>query len=214
MNGRCINIADCHPDLGIIVDPSLKFHIHVGRIIRFAAGLTTNLLDSTLCRDSDFLLNLYITHVRPKLEYGCQLWNVDYIGDMKLLERIQSRWTRAISGVAEMPYSDRLRRLDLFSMKGRLLRADLIYAWKIFNGLCSLSPDDLFIVHPTRNTRGHGLKLFLPRTRLEMRKWFFSVRIVNLWNSLPSETVYAAFLESFKKLLKRDLGDLLFDHYE
>ena len=92
VNGCNIKFVQSHSVLGVLVDPDLKFHVHVRRVAAVAAGLTANLLGCTLCRDSDFLMNLYVSHVRPKLEYGSQLWNVDYVGDMKLLERIQRKW--------------------------------------------------------------------------------------------------------------------------
>ena len=54
------------------------------------------------------------------------------MGDMKLLERIQRKWSRAISGISDMLNDERLIHLDLYSVKGRLLRAEMIYVWKIF----------------------------------------------------------------------------------
>ena len=34
---------------------------------------------------------------------------------MKKLERVQRKWTRAFSGMSDLPYDERLRRLDLYS---------------------------------------------------------------------------------------------------
>ena len=95
------------------------------------------------------------------MEY--QLWNVDYVGDMELLEHIQRKWTRAISGMSDMPHDERRRYLDLFSVKGRLLRADLIRVWKLLKYQSPLSPDGLFVFLPIRNNRNHSFNIFLPR---------------------------------------------------
>ena len=66
-------------------------------------------------------------------------------GYMKLPERIQRRWACAFSDMSDMPYYDqRLRHLDLFSVNGSLLRADLIFVWKIFKGQSSLTLGTLF----------------------------------------------------------------------
>ena len=83
------------------VDRSLRFHSHIRQIVGFAANLSTNLLQSTLCRDADFMVRLYVSHIRPKLEYASSLWNVGYITDMKLLEGVQRRWTRQIVGLED-----------------------------------------------------------------------------------------------------------------
>ena len=74
----------------------------------------------TLSRDSTFLMNVYTSHVQPKLEYASSLWNVGYLGDLRLFERIQRRWTCAVPGKSDVPCDERLRRLDLFSFKGHL----------------------------------------------------------------------------------------------
>ena len=107
-----IDFVESHCDLGITVDRTLKFHSHIARNVRIANGITSNILSCTLDRDIEFILNIYKFHVRPILEYGSPLWNVGYRGDMKLLERVQRRWTRAINGFSNLPYSVRLHRLS------------------------------------------------------------------------------------------------------
>ena len=132
------------------------------------------------------------------------------MGDLRLLERIQRRWTRAVSGMTDVPYDERLRRLDLFSFKGRLIRTDLILVWKIINKQCAIECDKMFsFVSSAR--RGHRYKIFVPRARLEVRRRFFSVRVISLWNSLSNDTVEADNIDRFKSLLKRDLGNILYD---
>ena len=199
-----------HSDLGVTVDRSLKFHSHITRIVASINGLTSNLLGCTLSRDPKFLMNIYTSHIRPKLEYASSLWNVEYLGDLRLLERIQRRWTRAVSGMADVPYGERLKMLDLFSFKGRLLRTDLILVWKIINRKCAIECDKMLsFVSSAR--RVHKYKLFVPRTRLEVRRRFFSVRVISSWNSLSDDTVEADNINKFKSLLKRDLGNVLYE---
>ena len=50
-------------------------------------------------------------------------------------------------------------------------------------------------------TRGHQYKLKKYRSRLDIRKHFFSNRVVSHWNSLPSHVVDADTLLTFKKRL-------------
>ena len=202
-----------HSDLGVKIDRKLKFHDHIRETANVCNAVTNNILCSTLCRESEFLLNIYKSLVRPKLEYGSQIWNLGYLGDLKLLEGVQRKWTKQVTGLGELPYSERLRILDLYSMQGRLLRADLIQTWKIFNSECAADIGELFVLDQS-SRRGHSRKLFLPRTNLEVRRRYFSVRVVTTWNSLGHDTVIAPSLKTFKALLHRDLGQRLYEYVE
>ena len=159
------------------------------------------------------MINIYVTHIRPLIDYASPLWNMGYVGDLKLLEGIQRRWTRSIDGLDGLSYDERLRKLDLFSLKGRLLRADLIIVWKIFNGKCAISVDDLFKLSPCITTRGHSRKISVPKSKSDLRHRFFAVRVVKEWNSLSAETVEANTLAKFKRLLLIDLGQKLYEYH-
>ena len=60
-------------------------------------------------------------------------------------------------------------------------------------------------------THAWGMVLNLEgRFRLEMRRKFFTQRVVRHWNSLPREVVDAPALEAFKARLDATLGSLLY----
>ena len=97
-------------------------------------------------------------------------------------------------------------------MKGRLLRADIIKYWKIFHGQCGIEPHDIFCFPTVTTTRGHRYKIAHCTYATECRKRYFSVRHVNLWNSLPDEVVSCSTIFAFKSKLRVALGQLLFDY--
>ena len=57
--------------------------------------------------------------------------------------------------------------------------------------------------------RVNGFKLKEGRFRLDVRKQFFTVRVVRHWNTLPREAVDAPFLEEFNARLDGSLSNLV-----
>ena len=71
-------------------------------------------------------------------------------------------------------------------------------------GLASVPLENLFILAPCRvPTRGHSWKLAKPHIRTDSICFFFSVRVVNRWNSLTQEAVDASSVNVFKNHLDR-----------
>jgi len=58
-------------------------------------------------------------------------------------------------------------------------------------------------------TRGNGFKLRQGRFRLDIRRKFYTQRVVTYWNRLPKEAVDAPSLEAFKARLDVALGNLV-----
>ena len=185
ISGETLRFVEVYRDLGVVVDSSLRFHRHVDIVVGKAGSMISNLLRSTVCRSVEFMLTLWVTHVRSIIEYGSCVWNVGYLRDIRRLESLQRRWTREIQGMGSLDYVSRLRSLGLFSIKGRLLRMDLIKVWKCFHMEVDLGLSGVFELARDVGTRGHAYKLSIPVCRSELGRRTFGVRVVRKWNSLP-----------------------------
>ena len=63
-------------------------------------------------------------------------------------------------------------------------------------------------------TRGHSLKLFIPRCETDIRSRFFSVRVLEQWNRLSESVVSTGSLVGFKQELDRFFGAYLFEYLD
>ena len=75
--------------------------------------------------------------------------------------------------------------MNITILETRRLRGDLIQVFKIFKGVDNIQISDFFTMASTE-LRGHELKVYKPLVHLDIRKYFFSVRIVDVWNSLSA----------------------------
>ncbi|PKU45878.1 hypothetical protein llap_3820 [Limosa lapponica baueri] len=160
-------------------------------------------------RDKEVIIPLHSVLVRPQLEYRVQFWSWLCKKDVDRLETVQTRVTKMIKGLRNLPYEERLRELSLFSLEKRRLRGDLITMFQYLKGGYKEDGHSLFKRSHMEKTRSNRYKLLLGRFRLDKRGKFFKLRTISHWNNLPGVVVDSPSLDTFKIQLDRVLGLLV-----
>ena len=205
-----INPVDYVKDLGVTVEPDLKFNRHINDIVCRANQRSSLILRCFLSKSPSIMTRAFKTYVRPILEYASSSWSPSAVGLIIHLESVQRSFTKRLPGLNHLSYIERLSALNLQSLEHRRLITDLIILYKIIHKQICLNFSDFFTFSPCTKTRGHPYRITVPLAKNNVFKNSFSCRIVPIWNALPNPVVLAPSVFAFKRLLfKTDLTKFL-----
>ena len=197
MGDTVLEATEEEKDLGVLIDDKLDFGKHIRTIVAKANRVLGMIKVAFACMNMPMFLNLYTAQVRPLLEYCVQVWSPHKRVYIKLIEGVQRRATKLVPQLKEMNYDDRLEALGLQRLVDRRIRGDMIETYKIMTGKEKLDSRRLFTV-ATLMSRSHPMKIYRKYSRLDVRKYFFSQRVVKKWNMLSLDEVEAGKTSDFK----------------
>ena len=96
-----------------------------------------------------------------------------------------------------------MNECGLTTLETQRLRGDQIEVFKILNGYENIDSNIFFEIKESKITRGHTL--VKKQSRLDVRKYSFSQRTINVWNDLSPDCVQASSVSMFKNKIDKYL---------
>ncbi len=189
INGQAVETVDHMRDLGVLVDGQLSFDHHINDIVKRAHVRSIVLLKTFARRDRAFLLRLFITYIRPLVEYASAVWNPTSVATTRKLESVQRRFTKLVLRNGPLSYAERLKELGLESLKQRRANVDLITMFNMISGELFYNRDSLPI-----GTRG---RLQQPLVHNERERRHFHIRTIAGFN-LSQQARQAQTITAFR----------------
>jgi len=146
------------------------------------------------------------------LEYASGIWSPTEVGLIDRIESVQRQFTKHISVLQELSYSESYFKLNLKSLKYRRLCLDLYLLYKTIFGMCDVNLNSILSLRGDVPTRGHRYKVMLEHCTNNYHKNFFVQRVAPIWNSLPASIVDFSSFTSFKRSLN-NVNLRIFTHF-
>ena len=191
----------------MLVHQSLKPSLQCTKAAEKANQVLGQLSRGITYRDKQTFLKLYRVYVRPHLEYAVASWSPWLQADKEMLEKVQRRAVNMVSNFQARNYEEKLLEAGMTTLEKRRERGDLIFMYRIMTGKDDVHYSTWFQLMSDREagatTRAaSGYLNVLPAdSNNDIRRNFFSQRVVDSWNSLPDRVKQAATVNQFKNSL-------------
>ena len=207
LSGIPLETVECFKYLGINIACDLSWTKHIQTIASKARRLVGLLYRQFYhCADTCTLRKLYISLVRPHMEYGSLVWDPFSAKDCDILEGVQRFASRVCLKTWQCEYPDMLEALELPTLKTRRKVQKLTMMYKFVNNL-AVFPVSSSLFQPVHNPYStrytHNMSYHNIHARTSRFLYSYFPSALSLWNSLPYHIVSSTSVTSFKHSLDR-----------
>ena len=210
-DGSVILEKDHLRDLGVEMSNDLTFNLHIANTVAAANKLIGWALRTFRRRSKHIMLTVWKSLVQSKLDYCSQLWSPSDQASIGKLESVARNFTSQIHGMDGLDYWERLNSLHLYSQERRRERYQIIFLWKVAQGLVkgyqatftqSERRGRLIKVSPLCNQSAAAVK--------KARESSLQVRGAQLFNCIPRELrdTFTGTTDQFKAGLDKWLSTI------
>jgi len=177
-----------HKHLGLTLTNTLSWSTHIGNILSACSPLVDVMMKLKYKLDKESLERIYFSFIRPKLEYACHIWDNCSKTDAKLLEDLQMKVARIVTGARRGTSHELINKeLQWPTLADRRKGFKIKNLFKIVSKeaplyLQSLLPRQFSDIRPESR---HPDNFYPLSTRIELFKKSFIPSAISCWNSLP-----------------------------
>ena len=199
LSGLHLNEVECFKYLGVLLSSDLSWTPHITSVCSKAKKILGLLYRRFYNHaEGDTLKQLYLSLIRPHLEYACPVWDPHTMKDKVLLEDVQKFAFRMATKQWDSGYQDLLDIMNVLSLADRRLQLRLSLLYKIVHGMCYF-PSDIFCPRTNYSHRtNHSLVIDQPYARTNAYFYSFVPHTISAWNSLHQQHVTAPSVSAFK----------------
>ena len=201
LNGNVLEQVNSFKYLGVNISSNLTWSLHIDIVCNKARRML-GIIYRNFCAycNTASLLKLYISLVRPHLEYASPVWSPYSAKQIAKIENVQKFGLRIVSGDWSADYNNLLVTYLIPTLQMRRSELSLCLLYKITKGECFF-PEGLIVSkaptgYPTRLSSRPLLTQPFARTSSHLNSFIPSS--IALWNSLPSSITNSSSLSSFK----------------
>lgn len=206
-----LDIVSSHKHLGLTLSDDLKWSVYINDIVNIACkklGLLKK-LKFTLGRDK--LSKLYITFVRPILEYASVVWDGCSSAEIEKLEKVQLHAARIVTGLPILASRESLYfETGWESLARRREIAKLTIMYKIHYNLVPQYLSDIANIYrkdTSRYSTRYEDNYIPPRVKYDTYKKSFIPDAISKWNSLNSDTKKSTSIRQFQRSISKCTSD-------
>lgn len=201
-----VEIVENHKHLGITLSNSGQWTTHIDNILSAALKQINVLRKLKFTLSKDALSNIYLSFIRPHLEYACEVWDGCFENEKEKLEKIQLEAARIVTGLTKFASKEALYfETGWEILADRRKNRKLIIFYKMHNHLC---PSYLYDCLPplVSNLSQYELRnqdnYNIPRTRLRVSTNSFIPSTASDWNNLDASVRNSPTIVSFKNRIR------------